>query len=71
MATSTDLQVMQETMRLVLLAICDAGPVKRAALAKALAARAYARDVDPQTRVCMQELAKEMAVIAPGFRPDQ
>ena len=71
MGKESDLQVMQETLRLVLLALCASSSIDRAALAKALTAMCFAPGIDPQTRLCLQDLAEGMTAIAPGAGPKQ
>lgn len=71
MAKTPDLQVMQETLRSVLLALCASSQVDRVALAKALNAFAFHPGIAPQTRLNLQDLAEGMTAIAPPGGPSQ
>lgn len=71
MANPHELQVMQETLRGILLALCDAAPVDRAAFARNLSAMAFSPGIDPQTRLCLQDLATRLPAIASSAGPSQ
>lgn len=70
MEQASDLQVMQEVMRGVLLALCLSAQVDRAKLAHALTSFSAHPGLDVRSQACLQDLAEGMTAIAPsGGRP--
>lgn len=71
MDNTSDLQVMQQTLRGLMLALCASTPIDRAKLASALTALSAHPGIDPRAAACLQDLAQGMTAIAPGGAPPQ
>lgn len=71
MGKASDLQVMQEVMRGLLMSLCVATTVDRTKLAMALSAFSLHPGIEPQARACLQDLAQGMTAIAPPGGPKQ
>lgn len=71
MGKASDLQVMQEVMRGVMLSLCASTTVDRTKLATALGHVSLHPGLDARARACLQDLAEGMTAIAPPGVPRQ
>lgn len=71
MAKTNDLQVMQETLRVLITSLAGVTQLDLAKLAQLLGSGAFLPGLDPQTRLCLTDLAEGLTAIAPVQGPRQ